>query len=484
MIQAAATFGAGIVAGQTLNTCKENLPSCAIRGHSEQSVSFKLSVHVHGASAPELSEPGIVARSQPRLEVLLGTSRKESEVADFFSSKAVEGVASCNNCNTDTNDDLAKAAICECPWRFGDTLTFSAQLQDLTGVGLRLRLSARSDVSLGPLQLQMPQVHELGEAVLNLRRQVLPACEPIACQGGSFGGSGRPEWKTPCLVVPLTRVRDMAVGVVGRVVVSISVNAEPKSLMKFANELDAPLVSKMVQPFIQCMQAPVDCVQMSTSWLPLCSAACAQGSSKATRECKSPKSSPQRCLFRGDETESEMPPSYPSAIAKTALASYTNCEVPTAMALGTRLSAAAPSQAFFGDSSPSQPSATHQWYGQLPTQHRYDEKHPEGYTPRQLNGTRSATDDVVAPIAEVGPERCCTSGVRMGGVVQRGWTPRRSMLRPPFHNNWNGATQRGFEHRQPVLASPVRGYAGAHLYPYVAMPGRPADQRQPVCGYA
>merc|ERR1712113_746397 len=95
-----------------------------------------------------------------------------------------------------------------------------------------------------------------GEAVLNLRRRVLPACEPVLANGGSprgFGGSGQPEWATPTLIVPLTRTSYASqIVVVARVLVSFSVNVDPEVLLREARFVEQPFGEKITS----CLHAP------------------------------------------------------------------------------------------------------------------------------------------------------------------------------------------------------------------------------------
>jgi len=223
---------------------------------------------------------------------------------------------------------VAPVEILDCPWRFGDTLTFAAHLGDILGAGLRLQLSARSDVYLGPLQVQLARAQELGEAVLDLRRQLLPACEPAASRGlgGDFGGSGRPEWRTPALLVPLTRVGEsdhggVQVTVVGRVVLSVSVNTNPEALLRRAEESERPLVDKVVDPVVRCIQAPGSCMEEPADWLPLC------GGCGSAHECRS--SAPLEAAPRGKGLEDE---AVPDVASPAAFRSYTTCEVPPSLA--------------------------------------------------------------------------------------------------------------------------------------------------------
>merc|ERR1712008_74527 len=141
-------------------------------------------------------QPGLLLRPRPQVQLHLGCVQKETEAADFSqpslgsACKAAGRVAA-----TPTG---AEAELADCDWRFGDTVMFVAGLADILGAGLRLQLLARTELQVGRVQLQLPHAHDLGEAVLNLRRQVLPACEPSLVAGcASFGGSGHPKWTTP-----------------------------------------------------------------------------------------------------------------------------------------------------------------------------------------------------------------------------------------------------------------------------------------------
>merc|ERR1711933_222526 len=99
-----------------------------------------------------------------------------------------------------------------------------AQLHDILNGGLRLRLMGRSDVHVGPWQMEFPQQQELGEAVVSLQHRVLPWCAPVpptpcssGCQEADAGarrliriegvghgasldvGQRPPWWETPVL---------------------------------------------------------------------------------------------------------------------------------------------------------------------------------------------------------------------------------------------------------------------------------------------
>lgn len=256
MIQAAATFGAGIMAAQKIGSscgCQGPLPSCRLRNAGDdEGTNFKLAVHVHAAAAPELNEPGMLMRPRPQLQALLGDVRTETAFADYASpdERAKSGLSNGKAAFLGASE----ATLAECAWRFGDTLTFNVGLSDILGEGLWLQLCARSDLCLGPLQMQLPSTQELGETMLDLRRRVLPACEPAVSSGNrGFGGTGRPEWTSPTLVVPLTR-RGLGsqMAIVARVVVSFSVNVDPEVLLRDARCVEQPFVETMTQ----CLQAP------------------------------------------------------------------------------------------------------------------------------------------------------------------------------------------------------------------------------------
>lgn len=355
VIQAVAAFGAGLTAQHTCSQAA--LPSCSKPAHG--GTSFKLSVQVHAASIPELGQPGTISRIQPRVRACFGAVWKETEVADYVASssqpsssrKVVEawacGMAASSGRKPDpraalftVSDDVCKPMPLtafsehnvhspgpgcdtpraaqdgtrnndarstphaenseECavgPWRFGDTLTFSASVCDLRKGGLRLRLGAASGVQLGPWQVDMPRLQELGEAVLDVQRFVLPACAPVTpivprssprspvrWEGDADAGAGRtiriegaghggslkvgerpPWWETPVLVVPLTMVSDSPhsgaeLSVVARLALSFSVNMDPEVLMREADAVERPLVEtieRALDRFTRWMDEPV-----------------------------------------------------------------------------------------------------------------------------------------------------------------------------------------------------------------------------------
>ncbi|CAK0848908.1 unnamed protein product, partial [Prorocentrum cordatum] len=172
--------------------------------------SFRVSVRVVAASIPGLAAPGVLSH-RPFLEASLGESRKATEFADF--AREPEG-----------------AAWRECPWRFSDTLTFRARAADVAGPGVKISLKARRDVVLGPVQLEM-QSADIGEGVVDLRGQALPAC--------GWGEATCPsEWASPVLLVPLVHVRGGICGAeaglgekVAHLAVVVSVDADPEEVL-------------------------------------------------------------------------------------------------------------------------------------------------------------------------------------------------------------------------------------------------------------
>lgn len=336
MFQAATFFGAGILAKEG---CAQ-LPACSAK-KQDGGTTFKLSVQVHAASVPGLGKPGAVMRLRPRLGVGFGGAWKETEFADFagaareasaFAERAEPGassegpawVESVHGCSHPASGSTAKPrcagamftvaeAPCQAPtkgcsgkldgnmlgaaagdrvrgpWRFGDTLTFSAQLRDLTSAGLRLRLAAHSDMVLGLWQVDLPSSQDFGEAVVSLQRLVLPACVPTIDHGllgknahgdegdrFTFGGGGRlfddgesPVlwWESPILTVPLVSVSEsphsgVEVRTVARVAVSFRINSDPEVLLREAEDSTMTVADRFeraVDRFARWMQAPVSC---------------------------------------------------------------------------------------------------------------------------------------------------------------------------------------------------------------------------------
>merc|ERR1719416_234851 len=135
MLQAAAAFGGGLYLKNAIQGV--NLPK--IKQAGKDSPAFTLSVRVLAASVPGLSAPGLLSQQRPYLEGSLGKAVKQTEFADFARGSSAE----------------VGPYAQECPWRFGDTLTFKARLDHLLDPGLKLCLRVRKDFVLGPVQLEM-----------------------------------------------------------------------------------------------------------------------------------------------------------------------------------------------------------------------------------------------------------------------------------------------------------------------------------------
>jgi len=273
MFQAATSFGAGIFAAHQLSGCQ--LPACGIQETStSRPVPFKLSVHIHTASGPALcdtSRMGGMARLRPRFVVGFGRQEKETEDGDFHASQP-----SCmpvKSLSRNQEFELTGAPHEQHDgsgsWCFGDTVTFAGHVKDILREGVRVRLCARSDVCLGPLHVEFARMQDLGEAVIDLRSQVLPACSPISASRGHRKSCGEMGiyvanspfhvWETPALVVPLTTVRNtprngVKVDVVARAAVSFSLNTDPSTLLREADAAERPVVEKMVDRVAQLVQ--------------------------------------------------------------------------------------------------------------------------------------------------------------------------------------------------------------------------------------
>jgi len=270
MFQGVAAFGAGIWARQQISDWQ--FPTCKCQRASDQGTSFRLSVRVLSAAVPSLGAPGLVSRQRPRAEICLGDARKETELAEHGTSSRA-GVAGA---------DKVSAAGVDCPWRFGDSLTFAVHLDDVVhGPGMRLCLRAHSDVRLGPLQVELPNSQELCEAFIDLRHRVLPACvHATYCDPDGTGadqGGQQMLWETPVLVIPLNHVKGAPIGsaissaedaalptAAGHVALSFSINTDPEALLREAEQALRPLIERVVSPLAQWAATPVTAALSAT----------------------------------------------------------------------------------------------------------------------------------------------------------------------------------------------------------------------------
>lgn len=302
MLGAAAAFGGGIWMHQTL----ESLPMPRFARAIDETASFKLTVHLLSASIPRLSESSrLFSRERPRIEVVLGKARKETELGDFCGGSTASGneaqsavfsgsfakllgeavgmdsdsrlspKTSTSNTQVgiggaaeDTDADMASF-----PWRFGDTLTFTATIADLLGPGLQVWLRTNSDWHVGPLQLTFARPADIGVCSVDMRKRVLPACTLKRNPGGDFargspssGGGGEigELWETPAMSLSLTHVGNeglegaYVLGEAAAEVIAIfGVNTDPAALVKAADEATKPFLQRVACPVIQWVQEPV-----------------------------------------------------------------------------------------------------------------------------------------------------------------------------------------------------------------------------------
>lgn len=204
-------------------------------------LSFKLSVRVISAKVPALKEPGAWSRQRPRVEIVLGETQKETELADYSA------------------DDITMNNSRECPWRFGETLTFVCGSAEALSPGLHVRLRAHSDFQLGPVQFQFASVSELGEASVDIRRRALPSC--IGHRHGKDG-----KWESPVLVVPMSHVKggkcsaDHGIGeAVAHVTLGFSVDTDPEAILAALDAENQTVAEALgVNEVINWMEKPLD----------------------------------------------------------------------------------------------------------------------------------------------------------------------------------------------------------------------------------
>lgn len=250
MLQAAAAFGGGFLLQREME--KVNWPKFGPL--AEDSRSFKLSVRVLSAAVPAVGSPGLWSRQRPRLEVTLGETQKDTELADYVGDD-----------NTSPLDNTH-----ECPWRFGDTLTFTCNFKEVQDPGVvRLKLRAHSDVQLGPVMFQFSSIADLGEASVDLQRRALPAC--VGHQTVRDG-----TWESPVILVPLSHVRGgkcvegHEVGkAVAHVAIGFSIDVDPEEILgAIAREqrpvseqvrswMDSPWSARTPPPEARTSPAPV-----------------------------------------------------------------------------------------------------------------------------------------------------------------------------------------------------------------------------------
>lgn len=247
-----AGLAGGFVIQQKFAELHEALPQIG-RGKGD-GLTFKLSVRVISASVPALGPPGAWSRQRPRLEATLGDTQKGTELADYIVD--------------DNTIGLDKAY--QCPWRFGETLTFVGRVADVLSAGLRVSVRAQSDFQLGPVQFQFSGVSELGEASIDIRKRALPAC--IGNQK-----HGKDTWESPVLVIPLSHVRGGKCGAdhglgdaVGHVTLLFSVDTDPETILADADAETRCVADRAadafgVSDFLNWMEKPLS---LDSPWLP------------------------------------------------------------------------------------------------------------------------------------------------------------------------------------------------------------------------
>jgi len=267
MLNVAAAFSGGLWVQHKLNDIALPRISRAV----DDGETFKLSVKVLSASIPGLAEPGLLTRERPRIEVVLGGGRKETEFGDFrpdgawarVSNKSVAGAA---------NDDT------RCSWSFGDTLTFVATRADVLGPGLQVWVRTQSEVLLGPFQVSISRPSDVGMCSVDIRRLVLPSCSPMpGADVGTAGGGAPSVWESQPLLLPLTYIggsapppseRNFVLGEsAGHVALSFSVNAPPGALLREAEEATKPFVSRMANPLKEWTVKTAEAAAAPVRWV-------------------------------------------------------------------------------------------------------------------------------------------------------------------------------------------------------------------------
>lgn len=236
-MQAAALLGTGV----WLRGVCANVELPRIRRAKNADNVFRLTVRVLAAAVPTLDAPGVFQRERPCVEVTLGDASKRTELAKYVAGA----------------DPGTGAAGLVCPWRFDDSFAFALTARDILGPGLRFKLLGYSEVTLGLFEIEMAGAKEFGEASIDMRRRVLPACIVERCldpDGADHfdGAAGHRLWETPVLVIPLLSEATTG-GTSGEatatITVSFSVNTDPVALLKQADFVENPIAP--LNPFFQ-----------------------------------------------------------------------------------------------------------------------------------------------------------------------------------------------------------------------------------------
>mmetsp|Transcript_6295 Transcript_6295/g.15099 ORF Transcript_6295/g.15099 Transcript_6295/m.15099 type:complete len:366 (+) Transcript_6295:63-1160(+) len=221
LIPAVAAYGGGVA----LREAVDNAPKPSVhRKDGLHAISFKLSARVVAAAVPGLTAPGLFSQKRPFLEACLGSTTKETELADYA---------------TGHDSGLMGQCARECPWRFVDTLTFKATSDDILGPGLQMKLRVRNDMLVGPLKFEL-QAGEVGAAGVDLRKNILPSCVQKSDSADS--------WTSPVQLVPFHHVMsgltssDFKLGdPVAYAAVQFSVNSDPEQILEVVDSVTRPL---------------------------------------------------------------------------------------------------------------------------------------------------------------------------------------------------------------------------------------------------
>jgi hypothetical protein len=229
---------------------------------SNERETFKMRVRLHSAETPALAQPGLLTQERPRIEVVVGKARKETEFGDFQGTGGTQATnKSAAGCTGEGG-----AISSHAPWRFEETLTFSTSITDVLSSGLQVWLQAQSDVRLGPVQVSLSQKRSIGMCSVDLRSRVLPKFEQKGAADGTEPSSlDSCNWQTPVLCLPLTYVgggnSEHALGEnVGSLRVSFGIDIDPAVIQGVMDASTKSLLTRVTDP----VKANVDAVK---SWM-------------------------------------------------------------------------------------------------------------------------------------------------------------------------------------------------------------------------
>lgn len=253
ILPAIAAFSGGLA----LHEAVQKAPIPQLRSKTDGAVGTstkcKISVRVIAASVHGLGAPGRFTNLRPFLDVALGGAEKQTEPADFAAK---------------TTDVCAP----ECNWRFADTLTFAASLEDLQTGCLQFRLRLKNDVVVGPLQVEFDP-REVGEASASLRQYVLPACvnerQPSWNERRS-SCSPDSTWSSPLMLLAFSHIAGGACAdtlplgqPVAHVAMQFSVDMNPESMLRSVNMMMQPIGERLLQSYVDNISLECACRPVS-----------------------------------------------------------------------------------------------------------------------------------------------------------------------------------------------------------------------------